>query len=557
MSIYDNLPNKVSLAGKTRKVEEDVYGVNEEYPGLIRPYELGVPMQDAITEINQDLTFKEDIANKEQTLTDDLTRYPSSHAVSQAILALPKPLRFIGSWDAEYNDPELIVPDLNAEGHMYYVFTSGTQFGIDFTVGDFAVYQANGYLTKWDAGDFDNKLDKYVGTGTQKVYAVSTAGAQQMIDVVDTSTTAGTIVKRNSSGRIVAANASSGTDVVNVTFGDGRYYVKGATLNQALQFGSNSTYGLQFFESNAYRIYVAYPSDSSWGGGVLDSPSAVSNMYFRLANPAYNNNFVFRAAANGSSMADNFVSIGNSGLRSARDIIVLNEPSYPSKLIFKNKGYGNKFGFEPDFSSATKKLHLKSVLDNTAGADPALNKTIATFDSDGNTYFPTHDDAAFTIGNLDFFYSTIRNRDNNANGMYIGDDFNEMLAPGGFYIHTDNDNSKLVINGESYSHHTFGKQYLQGDTLPTPADGTSDTYMITGSGLATDEGVLGGTIRGQSVYSVASTRHGNMINISRKEGTIYIYNIGGSEVNPISFVDTLPLVMDLTSWDYLKLIRMP
>ena len=48
MSIYDDLPGRVSLSGKVRTIEEDIYGVDVDNPSKIRPYELIVPLQDAL-----------------------------------------------------------------------------------------------------------------------------------------------------------------------------------------------------------------------------------------------------------------------------------------------------------------------------------------------------------------------------------------------------------------------------------------------------------------------------------------------------------------------------
>lgn len=48
MSIYDDLPVRVSLSGKVRTIEEDIYGVDVDNPSKIRPYELLVPLQDAV-----------------------------------------------------------------------------------------------------------------------------------------------------------------------------------------------------------------------------------------------------------------------------------------------------------------------------------------------------------------------------------------------------------------------------------------------------------------------------------------------------------------------------
>ena len=539
------------------EVVKDVYGLDEFLK--VRDYGLDAPLQDKIGTIDLELLEKEDLSNKVQELSDSQDEYPSAHAVTQALLALPKPLRYIGDWDADQNIPELTDYEEGKEGYMYRVIEPGTQFELTFNYGDFLVYNANFEPEVWDMGDYSGKLDKVSSAGTyRRVYTVTAAGVQEMKDVVDTTTVNGSIVMRTGNGRINAANPSSGTEVCNVTFSDGRYYIKGTTLNQALQFGSNSTYGIQFYESNGYRVYVTYPSDGSWGGNMPDSPTSAINMYFRLANQSQNNNFIFKAGSSTNSMADQFMSIGNSGIRAARDIIVLNNPTYPSKLIFKNQGYGNKIGFEPEFvtpyGAGTNKLHLKAVRNNTPGADPALAYTIATFDDEGNTYFPTNTGNRFTVGSIDFTGSSIMNRDYDANSIYIGDDFMEISAPSGLYISTDNDNSKLAINGKTYAYHTFGQQYTSTDILPIPADGTADTYLVTGIGLATDEGLLGLNISNQTVYTTGGARHGTMIQISRIGSTIYMYNMGGTDPSALTVSTSTPLEVNS---DYCKLIRLP
>jgi hypothetical protein len=54
---------------------------------------------------------------------------------------------YIGTWDASTNTPTLVIPsDLSTKGHYYINTVVGTQFGIDFQVGDWII--SNG--TQWD-----------------------------------------------------------------------------------------------------------------------------------------------------------------------------------------------------------------------------------------------------------------------------------------------------------------------------------------------------------------------------------------------------------------------
>jgi len=62
-------------------------------------------------------------------------------------------LKYQGVWNASTNTPTLTNPDLTKVGYVYNVGTAGTQFGITFSLGDWAIYNASGYVEKSDNSD--------------------------------------------------------------------------------------------------------------------------------------------------------------------------------------------------------------------------------------------------------------------------------------------------------------------------------------------------------------------------------------------------------------------
>jgi hypothetical protein len=56
-------------------------------------------------------------------------------------------------WDASSNDPALLAVDLSKKGFVYNVSTAGTQFGINFKLGDWLIYNNLGVAEKSDNSD--------------------------------------------------------------------------------------------------------------------------------------------------------------------------------------------------------------------------------------------------------------------------------------------------------------------------------------------------------------------------------------------------------------------
>ena len=96
----------------------------------------------------------ENVANKKTTLSDSDVDYPTSKAVKTAIeTAVSQTLKPMGNWNANTNTPTLTNSNINKANEMYYVSVAGTQFGIQFDVGDELVYNTNGVIFRRDNVD--------------------------------------------------------------------------------------------------------------------------------------------------------------------------------------------------------------------------------------------------------------------------------------------------------------------------------------------------------------------------------------------------------------------
>ena len=62
-------------------------------------------------------------------------------------------LVYKGVWNASTNTPVLLATDTDKKGFVYNVGTAGTQFGIDFKLGDWAIYNDAGVIEKSDNSD--------------------------------------------------------------------------------------------------------------------------------------------------------------------------------------------------------------------------------------------------------------------------------------------------------------------------------------------------------------------------------------------------------------------
>ncbi len=92
----------------------------------------------------------EDSANKAQN-----NGYASLDSGGKVPLSqLPNSLLvYKGVWNATTNTPTLTTPDVDKKGYVYICNVAGTQFGITFHVGDWAIYNDSGVIEKSDNSD--------------------------------------------------------------------------------------------------------------------------------------------------------------------------------------------------------------------------------------------------------------------------------------------------------------------------------------------------------------------------------------------------------------------
>jgi hypothetical protein len=101
------------------------------------------------------------------------------------------------------------------------------------------------------------------------------------------------------------------------------------------------------------------------------------------------------------------------------------------------------------------------------------------------------------------------------------------LHTGDQYFNTDTNQMEIYIGD---ANHWLNQVYGNGDTLPTPAVGTSHTYLVVGNGVADDDGnrllyfvdLVNGNV---DIYdSGDATLNGSIITISNVGGTIIVHN---------------------------------
>jgi hypothetical protein len=73
-------------------------------------------------------------------------------------------LKYQGVWNASTNTPTLVNPDLTKIGYVYNVSVEGTQFGIDFSLGDWLIYNSEGVPEKSDNSDDVTSVNSQTGT---------------------------------------------------------------------------------------------------------------------------------------------------------------------------------------------------------------------------------------------------------------------------------------------------------------------------------------------------------------------------------------------------------
>lgn len=77
-------------------------------------------------------------------------------------------LKYMGVWNASINSPTLTSPDTNRKGQVWNVSVAGSQFGLDFKLGDWLIYNDSGVAEKSDNSDDVTSVNGYTGAVTLK-----------------------------------------------------------------------------------------------------------------------------------------------------------------------------------------------------------------------------------------------------------------------------------------------------------------------------------------------------------------------------------------------------
>lgn len=101
------------------------------------------------------------------------------------------------------------------------------------------------------------------------------------------------------------------------------------------------------------------------------------------------------------------------------------------------------------------------------------------------------------------------------------------LDKGDQYFNTTTNQMEIYIGD---TNHWLNQKYSNGDTLPTPASGTSHTYLVVGSGTSVGNNDLGTIeIDGMIIFQAGiSNTGGSTVVVSNENGDIFITNSGGS-----------------------------
>ena len=121
--------------------------------------ELPIEMTD-VTLLPETLLAKEATANKGEP-----NGYAGLDPAGKVSLTnLPSALLlYKGVWNAETNTPTLPATDVNRKFHVYIVSVEGHQFGIDYYVGDWLIYNDAGVAEKSNNSDLVSSVNGYQG----------------------------------------------------------------------------------------------------------------------------------------------------------------------------------------------------------------------------------------------------------------------------------------------------------------------------------------------------------------------------------------------------------
>ena len=104
-------------------------------------------------------------------------------------------LKYISTWDASINDPFLLANDVTKKGNVYITSVAGTQFSIDFALGDWAIYNDNGDIQKSIASNAVVSVNGQTGVVVLEIGDVAGPGAAVDSNFASFDTTTGKLIK--------------------------------------------------------------------------------------------------------------------------------------------------------------------------------------------------------------------------------------------------------------------------------------------------------------------------------------------------------------------------
>ena len=207
------LANKVdkntAITGATKtKITYDDKGLVTSGSDLIDSDIPALP-QSKITNLTTDLSAKESTSNK-----DANNGYCGLDSGGKVPIAnLPTTLlKYMGVWNASTNTPTLTNPDLTKIGNVYNVSVAGTQFGINWSLGDWLIYNASGVPEKSDNSD-----DVVSVNGQTGVVTLTTANISEVTNLYFT--TARVLATLLTGLSLATGGAIVSTDSVLIAFG--------------------------------------------------------------------------------------------------------------------------------------------------------------------------------------------------------------------------------------------------------------------------------------------------------------------------------------------------
>lgn len=192
-------------------------------------------------------------------------------------------LKYMGVWNASTNSPTLTSPDTNRKGQVWNVSVAGTQFGLDFKLGDWLIYNDSGVAEKSDNSDDVTSVNGYTGAVTLKTsdiaeqtnlyYTDARVKAYSDLNYLGISAKAADSDKLDNLDSSVFVYGDNSTRTKSTSYNLTSYFPSGFYYNNS-QFVIHSSYygvdnvaGLSIYANDATNGDLYFLVQSGVGGG--------------------------------------------------------------------------------------------------------------------------------------------------------------------------------------------------------------------------------------------------------------------------------------------------